>query len=118
MKGKVQQQPDDPDWARLLDAEHRLEAEISAAQVDAQARIAEARTSAAAAAPDLNALAALAAEQEAADIERHRSGLALIADQADTAARALAEAPDSLIDALAQLALGAALTDELAAVQR
>jgi hypothetical protein len=116
MKGNVQQQPNDPDWARLLDAEQRLEAEIAAAQADAQERLARAR--AAAAAPDPDTLAALAAEQEAADIERHRGELARISDQAETHERALAEAPDSLIDVLAQLALGAALTDRLVAVQR
>ena len=116
--GKVQPLPNDPDWARLLDAERSLESEIAAAQADAQERLARARAAAAAALPDPAALAALADAQELADRERQRRELARIAEQADATVGALIEAPDALIDALAQLALDAVLTDQLAAAHR
>lgn len=115
MKGKVPPQPNDPNWAGLLDAEGKLEAEIAAAARDARARVANARAAAASALPDPEALAALAMAQEQADIERQRSELAHIVEEADTTVRALTQAPDSLIDALAQLALGAVLADKLPA---
>jgi len=116
--GQVQPLPNDPDWACLLDAERRLEAQIAAAQADARERLAQARAAAAAALPDPAALAALADAQELADRERQRRELARIAEQADATVGALTEAPDALIDALAQLALDAVLTDQLAAAQR
>jgi len=115
VQGKVQAHPTDPDWARLLDTEQALEAQIAAAEADARARVAAARAAAAAAVPDPAALAALAVAQEQADIEQHRRELARIAAEADTAVHALTQAPDPLVDALAQLALGAVLTDELPA---
>jgi hypothetical protein len=118
MNGKVRPQPNDPDWVRLLDAERRLETEITAAQADARARVAQARLTAASAVPDVVDMAALAAAQEQADSERHRGELARIAEQSDTKVHALTEAPASVIDALAQLALDAALTDRLPTEQR
>ena len=118
MNGKVPPPSRDPDWARLLEAERKLEAQIAAAQADARTRVAQARAAAAAAAPDPGALAELAATQEQADIEQHRAELARIAGQADTTVRALTDAPASLIEALAQLALGALLTDGLAVERR
>jgi hypothetical protein len=110
---EVQAHPADPDWARLLDAERALEGEIATAEAAARGRVAAARAAAAAAAPDPAAVAVLAAAQERSDIERQRGELARIAADADAAIGALTQAPDALIDALAQLALGAALTDEL-----
>ena len=113
VQGEVQAHPTDPDWARLLDAERTLEGEIASAQAEARTRVAAARAAAAAAAPDPAAVAALAAVQERSDIERQRGEIARIDADADTAIGALARVPDPLIDVLAQLALGAALTDEL-----
>jgi len=116
MNGKLGARPHDPAWARLLDAERQLEAEIAAARAQARARVAQARLTVTSTEP--GALAAIASAQEQADIERHRGELALIAEQADTKVRALAAVPASRIDALAQLALDAVLTDRLAAEQR
>jgi len=118
VQGKVQAHPTDPDWARLLDTERALEAQIAAAEADARTRVAAARAAAASAVPDPATTAALAAAEEQADVERQRRELARIAAEADTAVRALTQAPDTLIDALAQLALGAVLTDELPAVRK
>ncbi|HEX7440548.1 MAG TPA: hypothetical protein VF319_10685 [Caldimonas sp.] len=115
VKGKVPPQPNDPNWAGLLDAEESLEAQIALADRDARARVASARAAAASALPDPGALATLAMVQEQADIEGLRSELAHIAEEADRTARALTQAPESLIDALAQLALGAVLADKLPA---
>jgi hypothetical protein len=114
MTGKVRPLPADPDWDRLLDAERRLEAELAAAHAEAQQRVARARAASAAAVPDAVAVAALAAAQEQADTERQRDALDRMAAQADARVRVLAEAPQALIDALAQLALAAALAEELA----
>ena len=118
MNGKVRQRPQDTDWARLLDAERALEAQIAAAQTDARQRVAQARAAAAAATPDAVAMASLATEQQQVDTDQQRGELAHIAEQADTAARALAQAPDSLVDALACLALDAVLSDKPAAERR
>ncbi len=118
MNGKLRPPPNDPDWSRLLDAERRLEAEIAAARTESRERVAQARRTAASAVPDARALAALAAVQEQADMERYRGELAQIAEQADARVRALAQVPDSLIDALARVALDAVLTDRLPAQQR
>lgn len=118
MNGKLRPQPNDPDWKRLLEAEQRLEAEIVAAEAEARERVAQAREAALAAVPDPQAMAALAAAQEQADSDRHRAEIARIDAQAETTVRALTDAPDALIDALAQLALGAALTDQPLAENR
>jgi hypothetical protein len=115
VQGKVLPQRNDPNWAGLLDAERKLEAEIAVAEADARARVANARAAAAAAAPDPEALAALAAAQEQAAIARQRRELAGLAETADARVRALTGAPESLVDALAQLALGAVLADKLPA---
>ncbi len=113
MQGEVQAHPTDPDWARLLDAERALEAEIAAAQAEARTRVAAARAAAAAAVADPAAVAALAATEERSDVDRQQRELARIDADADAAIGALARDPNPLIDALAQLALDAALTDEL-----
>jgi len=113
VQGKVQAHPTDPDWARLLDTERALEEEIATAEAEARARVAAARAAAAAAAPDPEAVAVLAAAQERSDLERQCHELARITADADAAVGALTRAPDTLIDTLAQLALGATLTDEL-----
>jgi len=114
MNGKPQARANDPDWARLLEAERTLEAQIAAAQAQALERVAKARAAAASALPDAGAFAALAAAQEQADRERQRNRLAQTAAQADATVRALTEAPDSLIDDLARVALDAVLLDRLA----
>lgn len=118
MQGKDHPLPHDPTWARLLDVERRLEAEIAAAEADARSRVAQARAARLSAAPDPQALAALAAAQEQADRERQRSELEHIAGEADTMVRTLAQAPDALIDALARLALDAVITGPGPAVQQ
>ena len=118
MQGKVQAHPTDPDWARLLDTERALEAQIAAAEADARTRVDAARAAAASAVPDPATPAALAAAEEQADVERQRRELARIAADADAAIDALTRAPDALIDTLAQLALDAVLTDELPAVRK
>jgi hypothetical protein len=118
MNGKLRAPPNDPEWSRLLDAERRLEAEIAAAQAEALERVAQARRIAALPVPDARAVAELAAAQEQADRERHRGELAHIAEQADARVHALTQAPDSLIDTLAGLALDAVLSDRLPAQQR
>lgn len=118
MKDRDLLQPDEPGWKRLLDAEARLGAEIVAAEEVARTRVADARAAAAAAVPDPQVLAALSAAREQAAIERHRGELARVAAAADDTVRALSGVPDSLIDALAQRALDAVLTDALAAQSR
>jgi hypothetical protein len=118
VKGKVRAQPTDPDWVRLLDAERALEEQIAAAEADARSRVAQARAAAASATPESDATARLAAAEEQADAEQHRSALAHLAAEADAAVRALTQAPDSLIETLAQVALGAVLTDDLPAERR
>jgi hypothetical protein len=118
VQGKVQPSPHDPTWDRLLDVERRLEAEIAAAEADASSRVAQARAACLSAAPDPQALAALATAQEQADRERQRSELERLAGEADTVVRTLAQAPDSLIDTLARLALDAVITGQGPAVQR
>jgi hypothetical protein len=118
MKGRVLPQLDEPEWARLLDAEARLGAEIAAAEEAARVRVAAARAAAAVAMPDPQTLAALSAARAQAAIEKQRSELARVAAEADNAVRALRGAPDTLIDALAQRALDAVLTDALAAQRR
>lgn len=115
MNGKVQPQPNEADWACLLDAERKLEAQIAAAQADAKRRVAQASVAAAAAAPDPAALAALADAQAQADIEQQRSELARLTEQADTRVQALQQTSPAQIDVLAQLALGAVLADKLQA---
>jgi hypothetical protein len=118
VNGKSQPRPNDTVWTHLLDVERKLEAGIAAAQADARARVAQTRAAAESAVPDAQALAALAAAEEQADIDRHRSELARIAEDADSGVRALTEAPGSLIDALAQFALGAVLADAPPAERR
>ncbi len=113
MQGKRPVPPNDPDWERLLDVERQLEAEIAGAEGEAHERVANARAAAASALPDPAALTALAAAQDQADRERQRGELARISERSAAAASALEEAPRSLIDTLAQLALGAVLTDKL-----
>ncbi len=115
MNGKVQSHRTDPDWDRLLDTEARLEAEITAAEAEARERIARARAAAASALPDPDALAALLAAEERNAVERHRTELARIDEDARVAVERLADAPQSLIDGLAQLALDAVLGEGLAA---
>jgi hypothetical protein len=106
------------DWARLLDTEAELGARIAAEERAAQARVAVARAAASAAVPDPTALAARSAANEQTAIERHRSELARVAAESEATVRTLQGAPDSLIDALAQFALDAALTDALPAQRR
>jgi hypothetical protein len=118
VQGKDPPMPHDPTWDRLLDVERRLEAEIAAAEADASSRVAQARAACLSAAPDPQALAALAAAQEHADLERQRSELERIAADADAAVRTLATAPDALIDTLARVALDAAITGDETAVPR
>ncbi|MDP1649710.1 MAG: hypothetical protein Q8M01_16125 [Rubrivivax sp.] len=107
MKAKLPPAGDAPDWARLVDAEHRLEAEIAAAQADAQARSAAAR-----ALPDPAVLAEIAAQQQQADTERHRSELERLDQDAERAVRVLTQAQDPLIDTLARAALDAAWSND------
>ena len=52
MKGRVLLQPNELDWARLLEVEATLGAEIAAAEEAARIQVATARTAAAAAVPD------------------------------------------------------------------
>jgi hypothetical protein len=118
MNGKLRPPPNDADWAGLLDVERCLEADIAAAQAEARERLAQARLTTESAAPNAGALAALAATQEQADNERQRSEIAQIAEHAAASERGLTEAPASLIDALARLALDAVLTDRLALEDR
>ncbi len=100
---------DESEWARLVEIECRLEAEIVAAQADAAARVAAARAQAAAADPA--ALAALAADDERADTERHRAELARLDAEADEWLQRLAAVPNERIDNLARWLLEAALAD-------
>lgn len=118
MKAKLQPPGNDPDWVRLLDAEHRLQAEIVAAQAEVRHRVEQARTAAARAAPDPEALARLAAEQQQADTARQRSELERLTQDADNTVRALTRAPESLIDTLARTALAAAWCDVTATGHR
>jgi len=118
VKDRVLLQANEPDWTGLLDAEARLGAEISAAEEAARVRVAAARAAAEASVPDPQALAALSAAREQAALVRQHSELARIAAAADSAVRPLKGAPESLIDALAQRALDAVLTDALAAQRR
>lgn len=118
MKGKVLPQPNDPNWGRLLDTEQELEAKIATAEADGRVLVAQARAAAASKVLDPAASAALAAAQEQADVERHRGEFARIAEGAETTVRAVTAASDSLIDALARLALGAVLADRLPAERR
>ena len=118
MKAKLQPPGNDPDWACLLDAERRLQAEIVAAQADARHRVEQARAATARAAPDPAALARLAAQQQQADTTRQRSELERIAQDADNTVRALTRAPESLIDTLARTALAAAWCDVAATERR
>ena len=113
MKGRVLLQPNELDWARLLDVEATLGAEIAAAEEAARTRVATARAAAAAAVPDPQALAALSVAREQAALEQQHSELARLAADADNAVRALSGAPDRLIDALAQRTLDAVLTEVL-----
>ena len=115
MKGSVRPQAIDPDWARLLEAERKLEEEIAAAESDARARVAEARAAAASAAPEPAATARLAAAEEEADLRHQQSELARIAEEGDAVARAFAQAPESLVEELARIALAAVMTGELPA---
>ena len=108
----------DLDWARLLDAEQQLEADIAAAADLARQRVAQSRAAAGATVQDAGSLAALAAADEQADVARHRSALAHLAMQAERRVRALTQLPDTLIDALAQRALDAVLQDPAGAVRR
>ena len=117
MNGSVLPQPADPDWARLLDAEAKLETEISAEEELARVRVAAARA-AASAVPDPQTLAELSAAREQADAESQRSALARMGAEADATVRALQAAPDSLVDALARKAVDAVLTEALAAGRR
>lgn len=112
MKAKPPPAGDAPDWARLVDAEHRLEAEIAAAQADAQARLQQARSAATRALPDPAVLAEMAAQQQQADTERHRSELERLDQDAERAVRVLTQAPDPLIDTLARAALDAAWSND------
>ena len=118
MQGKVRPQTIEPDWARLLEAERKLEEEIAAAESDARARVAQARATAASAVPESAATARLAAAEEEADLEQQQSELARIAEEGDAAARAFAQAPESLVEELARIALAAAMTGELPAERR
>jgi hypothetical protein len=118
MTAKVRPLPADPDWDRLLDAERRLEAELTAAHAEAAERVAQARSASASAAPDPTALAAMAEAQEQADVERQRDALADVAARAEARVRILTQVPDTLIDALAHRVLAAALADELPAEWR
>lgn len=118
MKVKLQPPGNDPDWVRLLDAEHRLQAEIVAAQAQARHRVEQARAAAARAAPDPAALARLAAEQQQADTARQRSELERIEQGADSTVHALTRVPDALVDTLARTALAAAWSDATATGQR
>ena len=118
MKAKLQPPGNDPDWACLLDAERRLQAEIVAAQADARHRVDQARAAAARAAPDPAALATLVAQQQQADTARQRSELERLAKDADDTVRALTRVPESLIDTLARTALAAAWADVAAAGRR
>jgi len=95
------------DWTRLVDVEQRLEAEIAAARADATARVAAARADGAA--PDLAQLAAIAAQEERVDTERHLAALARLEADADALVQRLADVADARIDALARWALQAAL---------
>jgi hypothetical protein len=111
VKGSVSPQSNDPDWTRLLDAEAKLEAEISAEEERARVRVAAARAAAASAVPDPQALAELSAAREQADAQAQRSELARMAAEADATVRALQAAPGSLIDALARQAVDTVLTE-------
>jgi hypothetical protein len=102
VKGRVLLQPNELDWAGLLEVEATLGAEITAAEDAARIQVATARTAAAAAVPDPQALAALSVAREQAPLERQRSGLARLAADADNAVRALSDVPARLIDALAR----------------
>lgn len=118
MKAGVLPPSNEPDWTRLLDTEARLAAQIEAEARGARDRIAAARAEAAAAVPDAAALAVRSADNERIASSLHRSELARIDAAAEAAVRKLHAAPDSLIDALAQFALDAALTNALPAQPR
>jgi hypothetical protein len=118
MTAKLRAQANDADWASLLEVERALEAQIAAARRDAQWRVAQAREAAAAAMPDPQALAVLAAAQERADAQCQRGELERIAEQAHAAVLALTQAPDTLIDALAQQASDAVIADTPATERR
>jgi hypothetical protein len=93
VKGRVLLQPNELDWARLLEVEATLGAEIAAAEDVARIQVATARTAAVAAVPDPQALAALSVAREQAALERQRSELARLAADADNAVRALSDVP-------------------------
>ncbi len=111
-------QPKDADWARLLDAEAKLEAEIAAAEEGARSRVAAARAAAAAAVADPQCLATMSAARERAAVERQRSELARIAADASAAAGALQAVPESMIDGLARRVFDVILSDVLPAQWR
>lgn len=112
MSGRPGDRRDDPEWARVVDTEHRLEAEIAAAQRDADARVARARDAAARALPDPAQVAAQAAAQEAEDLAAHRQVLDQLAADADRRVRRLAEASAAQVEALARWVLAQALGGE------
>jgi hypothetical protein len=112
VRGKVQPHLGDPDWDRLLGVEERLEAEIVVAEAEAKERIARARAAAASAMPDPDAIAALLAAEERDAVERQ---LARIEQETTAAVRRLTDAPQPVIDELAQLALDAVLGEGLPA---
>jgi hypothetical protein len=98
---------DESEWARLVEVERRLEAEIAAARTEAARRVAAARV--APVMPDPATLEALAAEEERVDAERHRAALARLDADADALVQRLAAVPAERIDALARWTLDAAI---------
>lgn len=112
MKGKAPPHPTEADWARLLEVEQMLETRTAAAQADARARVEWVRAAAASAIQDPAAMEALAAAEPQADIKRHKSKLRGIGEDCNAAVRASMVTPESVIDGLAQQALGAALAED------